>query len=92
MKEFIFEACDMKESFISLTFLLLKVASLRQRFNHCINPGGLAGDRHGVVPGSCLSFSAQLLWLKIKKNQNLDLDVHEVAIHHLSTTTKSFNI
>ncbi|KAG4990276.1 hypothetical protein JHK87_023733 [Glycine soja] len=39
-----------------------EVAQLRQRFFHSIAPGGLAGDRRGVVPASAFSISAQQIW------------------------------
>lgn len=59
---------------------MIKVASLRQRFFHSINPGGLAGDRRGVVPGSGFSFSAQEIWKVIKENKDLDLPAHKVMV------------
>ncbi|KAF7142262.1 hypothetical protein RHSIM_Rhsim05G0129600 [Rhododendron simsii] len=49
------------------------VAQLRQRFFPSIAPGGLAGDRRGVVPSSGFSFSAQQKWKVIKENRDLDL-------------------
>lgn len=58
--------------------ILVKVASLRQRFFHSIAPGGLAGDRRGVVPASGFSFSAQHMWEVIKENRDLDLPAHKV--------------
>ncbi|KAJ4884429.1 Protein ROOT HAIR DEFECTIVE 3-like protein 1 [Raphanus sativus] len=39
-----------------------QVASLRQRFMHSIAPGGLAGDRRGVIPASGFAFSADQIW------------------------------
>ncbi|XP_057549786.1 protein ROOT HAIR DEFECTIVE 3-like [Amaranthus tricolor] len=57
-----------------------QVASLRQRFNHSIAPGGLAGDRRGVVPASGFSFSAQQMWKVIKENKDLDLPAHKVMV------------
>lgn len=54
------------------------MASLRQRFFHSIAPGGLAGDRRGVVPASGFSFSAQQIWKVIKENKDLDLPAHKV--------------
>lgn len=63
----------------SLIFIL-KVANLRQRFLHSIAPGGLAGDRRGVVPASGFSFSAQQIWKVIKENKDLDLPAHKVSI------------
>ncbi|CAO2840185.1 unnamed protein product [Amaranthus hypochondriacus] len=57
-----------------------QVASLRQRFNHSIAPGGLAGDRRGVVPASGFSFSAQQIWKVIKENRDLDLPAHKVMV------------
>ena len=64
---------------LSDLLLLLKVANLRQRFFHSIAPGGLAGDRRGVVPASGLSFSAQQIWKVIKENKDLDLPAHKVT-------------
>jgi len=52
---------------------------LRQRFFHSIAPGGLAGDRRGVVPASGFSFSAQQMWKIIKENRDLDLPAHKVS-------------
>ncbi|KAE9467920.1 hypothetical protein C3L33_00173, partial [Rhododendron williamsianum] len=57
-----------------------QVASLRQRFFHSIAPGGLAGDRRGVVPASGFSFSAQQIWKVIKDNRDLDLPAHKVMV------------
>ncbi|XP_041015401.1 protein ROOT HAIR DEFECTIVE 3-like [Juglans microcarpa x Juglans regia] len=57
-----------------------QVASLRQRFFHSITPGGLAGDRRGVVPASGFSFSAQQIWKVIKENKDLDLPAHKVMV------------
>ncbi|THU62517.1 hypothetical protein C4D60_Mb01t05970 [Musa balbisiana] len=57
-----------------------KVASLRQRFYHSIAPGGLAGDRRGVIPASGFSFSAQQIWKVIKDNKDLDLPAHKVMV------------
>ncbi|KAF7843484.1 protein ROOT HAIR DEFECTIVE 3-like [Senna tora] len=57
-----------------------QVASLRQRFNHSIAPGGLAGDRRGVVPASGFSFSSQQIWRVIKENKDLDLPAHKVMV------------
>ncbi|KAG5248636.1 protein ROOT HAIR DEFECTIVE [Salix suchowensis] len=57
-----------------------QVASLRQRFFHSITPGGLAGDRRGVVPASGFSFSAQEIWKVIKENKDLDLPAHKVMV------------
>jgi hypothetical protein len=57
---------------------LIQVAQLRQRFFHSISPGGLAGDRRGVVPASGFSFSAQLIWKVTKENKDLDLPAHKV--------------
>ncbi|THU72093.1 hypothetical protein C4D60_Mb04t08460 [Musa balbisiana] len=57
-----------------------QVASLRQRFYHSIAPGGLAGDRRGVVPASGFSFSAQQIWMVIKENKDLDLPAHKVMV------------
>ncbi|KAG6469468.1 hypothetical protein ZIOFF_074185 [Zingiber officinale] len=57
-----------------------QVATLRQRFYHSIAPGGLAGDRRGVVPASGFSFSAQQIWKVIKDNKDLDLPAHKVMV------------
>ncbi|XP_073006806.1 protein ROOT HAIR DEFECTIVE 3-like isoform X2 [Typha latifolia] len=57
-----------------------QVASLRQRFYHSISPGGLAGDRRGVVPASGFSFSAQQIWRVIKDNKDLDLPAHKIMV------------
>ncbi|OMO70752.1 Root hair defective 3 GTP-binding protein [Corchorus capsularis] len=57
-----------------------QVANLRQRFFHSIAPGGLAGDRRGVVPASGFSFSAQQIWKVIKENKDLDLPAHKVMV------------
>ncbi|XP_054784645.1 protein ROOT HAIR DEFECTIVE 3 homolog 1-like isoform X2 [Prosopis cineraria] len=57
-----------------------QVANLRQRFYHSIAPGGLAGDRRGVVPASGFSFSAQQIWKIIKENKDLDLPAHKVMV------------
>ncbi|KAM7255546.1 hypothetical protein ACFE04_008444 [Oxalis oulophora] len=57
-----------------------QVANLRQRFFHSIAPGGLAGDRRGVVPASGFSFSAQQIWKIIKENRDLDLPAHKVMV------------
>ncbi|KAL9247293.1 hypothetical protein vseg_020738 [Gypsophila vaccaria] len=57
-----------------------QVASLRERFFHSIAPGGLAGDRRGVVPASGFSFSAQQIWKVIKENKDLDLPAHKVMV------------
>lgn len=66
---------------LCLTFCKwVKVASLRQQFFHSIAPGGLAGDRRGVVPASGFSFSAQQIWKVIKENKDLDLPAHKVMI------------
>ncbi|KAM7476049.1 hypothetical protein LguiB_023292 [Lonicera macranthoides] len=57
-----------------------QVANLRQRFFHSIAPGGLAGDRRGVVPASGFSFSSQEIWRIIKENRDLDLPAHKVMV------------
>ncbi|XP_065854509.1 protein ROOT HAIR DEFECTIVE 3 homolog 2 [Euphorbia lathyris] len=57
-----------------------QVAQLRQRFFHSISPGGLAGDRRGVVPASGFSFSSQQIWNVIKENRDLDLPAHKVMV------------
>ncbi|GLU14082.1 hypothetical protein SLE2022_306730 [Rubroshorea leprosula] len=57
-----------------------QVAQLRQRFFNSISPGGLAGDRRGVVPASGFSSSAQHIWKAIKENKDLDLPAHKVMV------------
>ncbi|KAK4399503.1 protein ROOT HAIR defective [Sesamum angolense] len=57
-----------------------QVAQLRQQFFHSISPGGLAGDRRGVVPASGFSFSAEQIWKIIKENKDLDLPAHKVMV------------
>ncbi|KAL8508380.1 hypothetical protein ACS0TY_018840 [Phlomoides rotata] len=57
-----------------------QVAQLRQRFFYSVSPGGLAGDRQGVVPASGFSFSAQQIWKIIKENKDLDLPAHKVMV------------
>ncbi|XP_058106113.1 protein ROOT HAIR DEFECTIVE 3 homolog 2-like isoform X2 [Magnolia sinica] len=57
-----------------------QVRQLRQRFFHSISPGGLAGDRQGVVPASGFSFSAQQIWKVIRENKDLDLPAHKVMV------------
>ncbi|XP_071711747.1 protein ROOT HAIR DEFECTIVE 3 isoform X2 [Rutidosis leptorrhynchoides] len=57
-----------------------QVASLRQKFFQSIAPGGLAGDRRGVVPASGFSFSSQQIWKVIKENKDLDLPAHKVMV------------
>ncbi|CAM8920411.1 unnamed protein product [Rhodiola kirilowii] len=57
-----------------------QVGQLRQRFFHSIAPGGLAGDRRGVVPASGFSFSAQQIWKIVKENKDLDLPAHKVMV------------
>ncbi|KAE8008267.1 hypothetical protein FH972_004796 [Carpinus fangiana] len=57
-----------------------EVAQLRQRFFQSISPGGLAGDRRGVVPASGFSFSAQQIWKVIKENKDLDLPAHKIMV------------
>lgn len=59
---------------------LLQVSLLRKQFFHSISPGGLAGDRRGVVPASGFSFSVEQIWRIIKENKDLDLPAHKVYI------------
>jgi Root hair defective 3 GTP-binding protein (RHD3) len=61
-------------------FLLVQVAQLRQRFFNSIAPGGLAGDRRGVIPASGFSYSAQQIWKVIRENKDLDLPAHKVRV------------
>ncbi|KAI0494105.1 hypothetical protein KFK09_024236 [Dendrobium nobile] len=55
-----------------------EVAKLRKRFFHSIAPGGLAGDRRGVIPTSGFSFNAQQIWNVIKENNDIDLLAHKM--------------
>ncbi|KAG1334021.1 Protein ROOT HAIR DEFECTIVE 3 [Cocos nucifera] len=57
-----------------------EVEQLRLRFFHSIAPGGLAGDRRGVIPASGFSFSAQQIWKSIRENKDLDLPAHRVMV------------
>ncbi|KAL3616756.1 hypothetical protein CASFOL_039150 [Castilleja foliolosa] len=57
-----------------------QVSQLRQRFFHSVSPGGLAGDRRGVVPASGFSFSAEQIWKVIKENKDLDLPAHKIMV------------
>ncbi|KAK8961281.1 hypothetical protein KSP40_PGU011969 [Platanthera guangdongensis] len=57
-----------------------QVSLLRNQFMHSIAPGGLAGDRGGVLPASEFSFSSQHMWKVIKENRELDLPSHKVMI------------
>ncbi|KAG0500779.1 hypothetical protein HPP92_000851 [Vanilla planifolia] len=57
-----------------------QVKLLRNQFMHSIAPGGLAGDRRGVLPASGFSFSAQQMWKVIKENKDLDLPAHKVMV------------
>ncbi|XP_020105144.1 protein ROOT HAIR DEFECTIVE 3 homolog 2-like [Ananas comosus] len=57
-----------------------QVAQLRQLFFHSIAPGGLAGDRRGVIPASGFSFSAQQIWKVIRENKDLDLPAHKIMV------------
>eukprot|EP00250_Pteridium_aquilinum_P020464 c24824_g1_i1 orf=337-2970(-) len=59
---------------------LEQVSVLRQRFMNSIAPGGLAGDRRAVVPGSGFPFSTQEIWKVIKENKDLDLPAHKVMV------------
>jgi hypothetical protein len=43
-----------------------------------ISPGGLAGDRRAVIPGSGFPFSTHEIWKIIKENKDLDLPTHKV--------------
>lgn len=58
----------------------LQVAELRERFQNSIAPGGLAGDRRGVVPATGFPFSTQEIWRVIKENKDLDLPAHKVMV------------
>uniref|UniRef100_M4EF29 GB1/RHD3-type G domain-containing protein n=1 Tax=Brassica campestris TaxID=3711 RepID=M4EF29_BRACM len=56
------------------------VYNLRQRFFQSVAPGGLAGDRRGVVPANAFAFSAKQMWQVIKENKDLDLPAHKVMV------------
>lgn len=60
-------------------FSCAQVSDLQQRFVNSISPGGLAGDRRFVVPGSGFPFSAQEIWKVIRDNKDLDLPAHKVC-------------
>jgi protein SEY1 len=62
-----------------ILLFFLKVSDLRDRFQHSIALGGLAGDRRGVVPASGFSFSSQEFWKVVKENKDLDLPAHKVS-------------
>ncbi|KAL6622592.1 hypothetical protein ACP70R_032471 [Stipagrostis hirtigluma subsp. patula] len=57
-----------------------QVQQLRQRFSNSIAPGGLAGDRRGVVPASGFLFSSQQIWKVIRENRDLDLPAHKMVM------------
>ena len=57
---------------------VVQVKLLRDRFQDSISPGGIAGDRRGVVPGTGFPISAQEVWRVIKENKDLDLPAHKV--------------
>ncbi|XP_044946750.1 protein ROOT HAIR DEFECTIVE 3 homolog 1-like [Hordeum vulgare subsp. vulgare] len=57
-----------------------QVQQLRQRFANSIAPGGLAGDRRGVVPASGFLFSSRQIWKIIRENKDLDLPAHKVMV------------
>ena len=60
---------DVPTIMLNIKLFFLKVSHLRARFQHSIAPGGLAGDRRGVVPASGFSFSSQQFWKIIKENK-----------------------
>ncbi|XVE99555.1 hypothetical protein REPUB_Repub03eG0209100 [Reevesia pubescens] len=57
-----------------------QVAQLRQRLLNSVSQRVVAGDRHGVVPASEFSFSAQHIWTIIKENKDLDLPAHKIMV------------
>ncbi|KAI3930521.1 hypothetical protein MKX01_036967 [Papaver californicum] len=58
-----------------------QVEQLTKRSIHFIAPGGLAGDRWGIViPASGFSFSAQQIWKVIRDNNDLHLPAHKVMV------------
>ncbi|KAE9450703.1 hypothetical protein C3L33_17397, partial [Rhododendron williamsianum] len=52
---------------------MLKVYTLRQRFVHSTDPGGLAGDRRDTILGSRFSVIAEEIWNIIKEHKDLDI-------------------
>lgn len=52
---------------------MMQVGALRMRFVDSTSPGGLAGDRKGIVTASAFSDSAQQIWKKITDDRDLDL-------------------
>jgi hypothetical protein len=70
---------NVSKQLFSRTYVYLdQVQQLRQRFSNSIAPGGLAGDRRGVVPASGFLFSSQQIWKVIRENKDLDLPAHKV--------------
>lgn len=59
---------------------LEEVRQLETRFQNSVAPGGLAGDRRAVVPGTGFPFSAHEIWKVIKENKDLDLPAHKVMV------------
>ena len=57
-----------------------EIAQLNKRFHNSVAPGGLAGDRRAVVPGTGFPFSAHEMWKVIKENKDLDLPAHKVMV------------
>ncbi|XP_024402965.1 protein ROOT HAIR DEFECTIVE 3 [Physcomitrium patens] len=57
-----------------------EIVQLRKRFQNSVEPGGVAGDRRAVVPGSGFPFSAHEIWKVIKENRDLDLPAHKVMV------------
>jgi hypothetical protein len=59
---------------------LKEVSQLRSRFHNSVAPGGLAGDRRAVVPGTGFPFSSHEIWKVIRENKDLDLPAHKVMV------------
>ena len=59
---------------------MAEVTQLNKRFQNSVAPGGLAGDRRAVVPGTGFPFSAHEIWKVIKQNKDLDLPAHKVMV------------
>lgn len=57
-----------------------EIQALHQRFQNSVAPGGLAGDRRAVVPGTGFPFSVHEMWKVIKENKDLDLPAHKVMV------------
>lgn len=59
---------------------MAEVKQLSKHFQNSVAPGGLAGDRRAVVPGTGFPFSTHEMWKVIKENKDLDLPAHKVMV------------